>query len=391
MALDSGEHSLGSMLKGSAFEIPEYQRYYSWDRKHLEELWEDLLGLTEREGDHKHYMGTVICKLENEDRYELVDGQQRFATLLILANSMDIETPDYFGGLELQKGDVDDNMVFQSILNGKNTEAKAPSQERLLEARDFFQEKIEETGGERQRKILENIESLEFMLYRIESDEKATLIFESINDRGKNLTRLEKTKSFLIHRTYLNTEDGEKRDKLIQELREKFAEIYISIQNIQNSGREAKTEDELQALHFASHIPEENIDKRKNAWNNHLEILKEYIKKGEELEKTQEYISSLSEFFKNYKKLLKRREDEEWEMIVSGKASYIMPLLIATPEEKFDEIVRVVEAAAFRTHYGTKRKDMGEETYFRIAYELKNGEKSVEEAIIKVKKTARLQ
>lgn len=391
MVLENGEHTLESILRGSEFSIPEYQRYYSWDRKHIEELWEDLIGLTKRKGEHTHYMGTVICKLDGKDRYELVDGQQRLATLLIMINSMEVETPKYLGGLELQKGDIDDDRVFQKIMEEEEAEAWAPSQQKLLQAHDFFQEKIEETDGDTQRDILENIENLEFMLYRIESDEKATLIFESINDRGKNLTKLEKTKSFLIHRIYLNTTEGEKRQELIQELREKFADIYVNIQEIKDSEKQGKDEDTLQALHYASCIPEEEVEGRKKARENHLQHLKNYVKGGEELEKTRGYIDELSGFFQAYREMLEEYGGEEWEMILSGKASYFIPLLVATPEDKFDEMARIIKAAAFRTHYRTRREDYGEETYFRLAHELKNGEKSVEEAIIGIKKTARLQ
>lgn len=64
--------------------IPKYQREYSWNKKQWLALFDDLL-----ENGEGYFLGSIICINQNNDplqtnRLELVDGQQRMATLSIL-------------------------------------------------------------------------------------------------------------------------------------------------------------------------------------------------------------------------------------------------------------------------------------------------------------------
>jgi Protein of unknown function DUF262/Protein of unknown function (DUF1524) len=68
------------------FHVPKYQREYAWGRKE----WEQLL-LDVDENDPGYFMGSLICVNDSADPapgdeliYEVVDGQQRFATLSLL-------------------------------------------------------------------------------------------------------------------------------------------------------------------------------------------------------------------------------------------------------------------------------------------------------------------
>ena len=82
--------NLNELLTGKVFDIPVYQRGYSWERKNLEDLWEDLYYLNSAK---KHYFGTVLLKdsektaetvLDVLKRFDVIDGQQRLTTILIL-------------------------------------------------------------------------------------------------------------------------------------------------------------------------------------------------------------------------------------------------------------------------------------------------------------------
>ena len=64
--------------------IPKYQREYSWTKKQWSVLFDDLL-----ENNEGYFLGSIICINQNTDalqtnKLELVDGQQRMATLSIL-------------------------------------------------------------------------------------------------------------------------------------------------------------------------------------------------------------------------------------------------------------------------------------------------------------------
>ncbi|MEM9488860.1 MAG: DUF262 domain-containing protein, partial [Myxococcota bacterium] len=73
------------MANGKHYAVPPYQRDYSWGEEQWEDLWLDLEAL-DRTGDRdrQHYMGTLVLQEEQTDHFQIIDGQQRLATLSIL-------------------------------------------------------------------------------------------------------------------------------------------------------------------------------------------------------------------------------------------------------------------------------------------------------------------
>ena len=66
--------------KGS-YNIPEYQRNYSWSEDNIETLIQDIIN-----EDDGYYLGNIIItsKSDSEDTYDIVDGQQRFTTITLI-------------------------------------------------------------------------------------------------------------------------------------------------------------------------------------------------------------------------------------------------------------------------------------------------------------------
>jgi hypothetical protein len=82
-----------SMLPASTtyqFWVPEYQRAYVWESEHLHGLWRDLGDLyRDPNGGKAHFLGIVLQKVVSSaknptTKKELIDGQQRVTTILIL-------------------------------------------------------------------------------------------------------------------------------------------------------------------------------------------------------------------------------------------------------------------------------------------------------------------
>ena len=83
--------NLGNLVTADRlFDIPLYQRSYAWERKNLEDLWDDLYYLDDSK---QHYFGTVLLKDSGKtaevgamtfERLDVIDGQQRLTTILIL-------------------------------------------------------------------------------------------------------------------------------------------------------------------------------------------------------------------------------------------------------------------------------------------------------------------
>ncbi|GAA8942900.1 hypothetical protein HpEKB22_15310 [Helicobacter pylori] len=79
--------NLDGVIEKGVFEIPSYQRGYAWQERQLEDFWNDLEHVSKL-GDKFHYMHSLTLReLENEfesSAFEIIDGQQRLATSLIL-------------------------------------------------------------------------------------------------------------------------------------------------------------------------------------------------------------------------------------------------------------------------------------------------------------------
>jgi hypothetical protein len=67
------------LANGKRYEVPAYQRDYSWKQEHWEDLWFDVLELDQ--SGRQHYMGALVLEEERADDFRVIDGQQRLATL----------------------------------------------------------------------------------------------------------------------------------------------------------------------------------------------------------------------------------------------------------------------------------------------------------------------
>ena len=88
--------SLGTMLNtrtisylelignGKRYRVPPYQRDYSWNEEQWDDLWNDIIDLHNKP-DSCHYMGALVVQEESDRDLLIIDGQQRMATLSILA------------------------------------------------------------------------------------------------------------------------------------------------------------------------------------------------------------------------------------------------------------------------------------------------------------------
>lgn len=75
------------------FNIPRYQRLYVWEEEQVNTLFHDI-HTAARSGKDLYYLGGVIT-VKNKDRFDLVDGQQRFTTLWLLANELGADLRDF--------------------------------------------------------------------------------------------------------------------------------------------------------------------------------------------------------------------------------------------------------------------------------------------------------
>ena len=94
MQLQPQLFNLNNLLNGRLFRIPEYQRAYSWEKKQRDDLFGDIERV--KASDEDHFMATVVGLTREKkqiiaDQFtvvEIVDGQQRLTTLIILLKAI---------------------------------------------------------------------------------------------------------------------------------------------------------------------------------------------------------------------------------------------------------------------------------------------------------------
>ena len=123
---------------GEPFEIPIYQRAYSWETKQCQKLWEDILSVGRSADENlSHFIGAVIYTLdedaEGRPKRFVIDGQQRFATVMLLIEALarSLNAGETVGGLTatelrrqyLYKPDESGRRAYKLLLNKQDREA----------------------------------------------------------------------------------------------------------------------------------------------------------------------------------------------------------------------------------------------------------------------------
>jgi uncharacterized protein with ParB-like and HNH nuclease domain len=220
--MDVQEISLGRLLELSdVYKIPEYQRPYSWNVEQWEDLFNDIKELNENE---VHFLGSIIVVPEGSHKlginyFNVVDGQQRLATLLTLLiairdlakekgnnnlanhiNNKYLYSVTYRDNQEKKESKLilgkQDNNVFQKILEGE----KGDENHLIYNCYKFFREKILKEDldlGKIFDKIKENIVLVHINTFTVFN---AFRLFETLNDRGLELSATDLIKTYILNK-----------------------------------------------------------------------------------------------------------------------------------------------------------------------------------------------
>lgn len=207
--------------RGGKFLIPDYQRPYSWGKDECETLWEDLKNFAFPEEDYfdddndEYFLGTIVTLYNPEYRQtEVIDGQQRLITLLLLLRAFyeafsdktsdgckEIAkciwkiNPDYTPDkshfkIKSEVATDDDTAEFNKII--AEGVATRGNKSKYAENYRFFQKKILEMKMDQveqfsifPKRILENCIVLPIVTNTFST---ALRIFTTLNDRGMPLS-----------------------------------------------------------------------------------------------------------------------------------------------------------------------------------------------------------
>ncbi|GAA8103513.1 hypothetical protein Kazakh3189_14710 [Helicobacter pylori] len=240
--------NLDGVIEKGVFEIPSYQRGYAWQIRQLKDFWNDLEHVSKL-GSQFHYMHSLTLRgLENEledSAFEIIDGQQRLATSLILLGLLAKTTQNkdpkyslinlepvlsykYYGLNEAFRAITEeekDLKAFQTSFYAKN----------LIDAYAFFKEKISDTPVGTLEKMFDAlIKKMLFSVVELNDNRIDPFSsFETINNRGKDLSTLELLKNrlhFVAHKIC----DGKKLEKLQNEINDTYTRIYYDLRHFKD-------------------------------------------------------------------------------------------------------------------------------------------------------------
>ncbi|GHP34357.1 hypothetical protein VN1178_14640 [Helicobacter pylori] len=240
---------LDGVIEKGVFEIPSYQRGYAWQERQLKDFWNDLEHVSKL-GNQFHYMHSLTLReIENEfesSAFEIIDGQQRLATSLILlgllAKTTQNKDPKYsLTNLEpiLSYKYYGLNEAFIAIAEEeKNLEAFKTSfyAKNLIDAYAFFKEKISDTPIEALEKMFDAlIKKMLFSVVELNDNRIDPFSsFETINNRGKDLSTLELFKNrlhFVAHKIC----NGHKLETLQKEINDTYTIIYHDLRQFEDA------------------------------------------------------------------------------------------------------------------------------------------------------------
>ncbi len=379
--MDNGKLRIDNIFNGKTFfSIPDYQRSYAWEEKQLRDFFEDYMN---NYNSQEYYYGTILLQMTKKDKKEfcdIVDGQQRFTTLIIFMKCLisrlsSIEYDEtamlykHFiknGDLCILKLQADDNDFFSTVIldDKKASETKTPAQKRLLYAKAFFEDKIKCCSDEQIEELLDRVCSTNVLIYLIQDSIEAAMIFETTNDRGKSLTNLEKTKSFLMYKASLCLDEPE---QILGKIQSRFSEVYRDFESMISLNIGVDENSVLQYNYIAyekwktdSSIKEytrymeyfkntvEELARNSNGAKEDKPLLSDYI---------ENYTYNVQQSFSAYKSMYEGRYLEFMDIIALDRTASFMPLLIkcyrydeTNDKSKFRIICRLCEIFSFRVY-----------------------------------------
>jgi hypothetical protein len=348
---------IGDFFNRRFFEIPKYQRGFAWEKQNIRELFDDVKEAIE--SNSNHYIGTIVLSKDSVDdeKFYVVDGQQRITTITLmmsaLVRKLTKKDSDYYERFYVREDErfrltpmSRDRKYFIDLLKGEVGEPQNKSQRFLKEAFEEIEFKVAAIPDS--QKFLKSIEKLEVLEFVENSEGDAIRIFQTVNDRGKPLSNMEKAKSLLIY--FSNRYLGKKLDNTINEV---FSDIFEVYDDLKHMGEDLNitlirnkdfNEDNIMRYHFVTFsnldydptaayvlqfLKNSLVTLRNEAKNENYRPIEDFINN---------YIDSLKVFFTSCKEVIEKAQTDEkyYKLFVMlNLSATIYPLIVKLQSLKY--------------------------------------------------------
>lgn len=393
---------LSKLLNGRLFRIPEYQRAYSWTKHQRQDLFEDIEKVYKKGPDAGHFMAAVVClrrkkqTLGTDDYYlvEVVDGQQRLTTLVILLNAIKAV---------LSKSDKSQEKLFREL---SELLVKLEGNELLLlqtnhDASHFYEDYIRKDKKKgpdtattiADKEILSAIEEcsafvshwvdqgrkvedlaallknrLFFLLHEIEDEAAVYTVFEVLNSRGLPVSWLDRLKSILMGKAFELKNVAQ--DAIIADLHKTWRDIYAIIGLRQGFSTEA--------LRFAATLKMDLAPSRPLSEEDAVELLRSRAIDAKSIRETASWLLSVVRACDEV--ISSKRRNAVTRIVQARLLAVSIQLHAGLKPKEVERLLSDWEKVSFRI-YGMMRKDArtGVGDYVRLAWRSLNEKLSADE------------
>lgn len=271
---------------GLTYNIPRFQRDYSWTDVEWDELWLDILEATKTGGEPAHYMGYLVLQTQNDKTFDVIDGQQRLTTLSIIVLAilrnlkrlieagqdseqnqlrLDQIRSSYIGYLDpvtlvasskltLNRNNNDYYQTYLVPLLALPQRGFKASEHAMRKASDWFEKRVlefantatnaETSTGVALAKLLESIcDKLFFTVITVSDELNAYKVFETLNSRGVRLSATDLLKNYLfsvLHRDSVHENEmsamDDRWERLVSRLGETDLPDFLRIHWMSRNG-----------------------------------------------------------------------------------------------------------------------------------------------------------
>lgn len=227
--IEATDTTIKELLENQKFYIDYFQREYRWKEKHIKLLIEDLsttflksyVSLDKRSAVanyQKYYLGSVVFSIDSDTgKKSIIDGQQRITSITLLLIYLNNLQKDKNGKVSIERlifsekfGEQSYNMTdklrepcLKSLFSNGSYELCENDDETVRNMLERYDDIVQSFPEELTLGALpyfidwfvENVVVVKIAAY---SDENAYTIFETMNDRGLNLTPTEMLKGYVL-------------------------------------------------------------------------------------------------------------------------------------------------------------------------------------------------
>ncbi|MBP6661315.1 MAG: DUF262 domain-containing protein [Chitinophagales bacterium] len=352
--------SIQQLFKSSEFiRIPAYQRAYSWGTKQCTQFLDDLL---EQKGK-KYYLGQLLFEKDGDTLF-IIDGQQRLTTTILFLSAItkikenkgqDIGNIRKFYLTDVFKTIDDDQLIFKKItqkhLVSIIDDTETISQRRIIDAFSFFETELSKLDDDTIKIVQETLENAIISTFYISNKVEATQIFEYQNNRGKELSRFEVIKAYLMHQIYIQSNDIKQANNNIVDIQSYISTTYRYIEAVEDYFTENELLTNYCNLFF-------NID-------GNIEAIKEKLSKVDnKTEWIKLFFESFMELTHSAKSIVNNKGQSNITNLffVGNEANWKLVLLVLFNKgdnkgDIYNKILKLLEILCFKLKLGDYRTD----------------------------------